>query len=114
LGCCPAQSPLPPESESSEDVCLLVLAPVKGSIHSLNIWGQPKAGQWLRVPSLQGTGRIDPVLIPWVEEEQKVCWQPCLVPSVTCLAQELTAAIVNRAQLLVGTWVQCPKSGLTY
>lgn len=44
----------PPELVSSKDVCLLVLAPVKSSIHSLDIRGQPQAGQRLRVPSLQG------------------------------------------------------------
>lgn len=56
---------LPPELVSSKDVCLLVLAPVKGSIHSLNVGGQPQAGQWLRVPWLQGAGRINPVFVPW-------------------------------------------------
>lgn len=57
-------APLPPELVSSEDVCLLVLTPVKGSIYSLDIRGQAQAGQWLGIPSLQSAGRIDPVLIP--------------------------------------------------
>lgn len=56
---------LPPELVSGKDVCLLVLAPVEGSIHSLNVGGQPQAGQWLRVPRLQGAGRINPVFVPW-------------------------------------------------
>lgn len=57
-------APLPPELVSSEDIRLLVLTPVKGSVYSLDIRGQPQAGEWLGVPSLQGAGRIDPVLIP--------------------------------------------------
>lgn len=57
-------APLPPELVSSEDVCLLVLTPVKGSVYSLDISRQAQAGQWLGIPSLQSAGRIDPVLIP--------------------------------------------------
>lgn len=57
LCCCPThRPPLPPEFVSSKDVCLLVFAPVKGGIHSLDIRGQSQAGQWLGVPSLQGAG----------------------------------------------------------
>lgn len=48
--------PLPPELVSSKDVCLLILAPVEGGIHTFNIRRQPQAGQRLGVPSLQGTG----------------------------------------------------------
>lgn len=48
--------PLPPELVSGKDVGLLVLAPIKGSIHALNVRGQPQAGQRLGVPSLQGAG----------------------------------------------------------
>lgn len=53
----PALPPsLPPELLPSKDVCLLVLAPVKGSIHSFHTGGQPQAGQRLGVPRLQGAG----------------------------------------------------------
>lgn len=45
-----------PELVSGKDVGLLVLAPVEGGIHAFNIRGQPQAGQWLGVPSLQGAG----------------------------------------------------------
>lgn len=66
-------TPLPPELVSCKDVCLLVLTPVKGSIYLLDIRGQPQAGQWLGVSSLQSAGRIDPVLIPW-GKGQKMSW----------------------------------------
>lgn len=48
--------PSPPELVSSEDVRLLVLAPVEGGIHAFDIRGQPQAGQRLGVPSLQRAG----------------------------------------------------------